>query len=94
MATPCMEIIIAVFALLFSINFRPVLPVALRHGSRQALQSDELRFFLVVVGLSAPLVISINIRHLYPADLSSACATPSFRWPPSSPPPASPRADF
>ena len=59
--------IIAVFALLFSINFAMYFLLLCRRF-REVLQSDELRFFLVVVGLSTA-VIAFNIRHLYQGPL-------------------------
>lgn len=62
-----LEMIIAVFALLFSINFAMYFLLLCRRF-REVLQSDELRFFLVVVGLSTA-VIAFNIRHLYQGPL-------------------------
>lgn len=64
---PVLEMIIAVFALLFSINFAMYFLLLCRRF-REVLQSDELRFFLVVVGLSTA-VIAFNIRHLYQGPL-------------------------
>ena len=64
---PVLEMIIAVFALLFSINFAMYFLLLCRRF-REVLQSDELRFFLVVVGLSTA-VIAFNIRHLYQVPL-------------------------
>ena len=57
----------AFFALLFSINFAMYFLLLCRRF-REVLQSDELRFFLVVVGLSTA-VIAFNIRHLYQGPL-------------------------
>ncbi len=60
---PAFEIIITIFMLLFSVNFS--LYFLLLCGKvRQVFQSDELRFFLVVVFASI-LLISINICDLY-----------------------------
>jgi len=56
---PAAEIIITVFMLLFSINFATYF-LLLTGKVRQALRSDELRFFLVVVALSI-VFISINV---------------------------------
>ena len=62
--SPAIEIIITVFMLLFSVNFALYF-LLLRGKIKQVFQSDELRFFLVVVFLSIAL-ISINIWDLYP----------------------------
>ncbi|WP_297233291.1 TrkH family potassium uptake protein [uncultured Flavonifractor sp.] len=62
--SPAIEIIITIFMLLFSVNFS--LYFLLLCGKvKQVLQSDELRFFLIVVFASIVL-ISINIWDLYP----------------------------
>ena len=63
-ASPSIEIIITIFMLLFSINFALYFLV-LCGKVRQALQSDELRFFLAVVGGSI-ILSALNISHLYP----------------------------
>lgn len=61
---PAAEIVITVFMLLFSVNFS--LYFLLLCGKvKQALSSDELRFFLGVVFVSIVL-ISINIWEMYP----------------------------
>ena len=57
--SPAIEIIITIFLILFSINFA-VYFLILTGKFRQALKSDELRFFLGVVAVSIVL-ISINI---------------------------------
>ncbi len=57
--SPAIEIIITVFLILFSINFA-VYFLILTGKIRQALRSDELRFFLCVVAVSI-LFITINI---------------------------------
>ena len=62
--SPAIEIIITVFMLLFSVNFALYF-LLLRGKIKQVFQSDELRFFLVVVFLSIAL-ISVNIWDLYP----------------------------
>lgn len=62
--SPAIEIIITVFMLLFSVNFALYF-LLLRGKFKQVFQSDELRFFLVVVFLSITL-ISVNIWNLYP----------------------------
>ena len=60
---PAFEIIITIFMLLFSVNF--ALYFLLLCGKvKQVFQSDELRFFLVVVFASIAL-ISVNISSLY-----------------------------
>ena len=60
---PAVEIIITVFMLLFSVNFA-VYFLILTGKARQALKSDELRFFLIMVAL-ATAAIAWNIRDLY-----------------------------
>lgn len=60
---PAVEAIIAVFTLFFSVNLS--LYILLLTGRvRQALMSDELRFFLGAVFLATSLV-TLNIRSLY-----------------------------
>lgn len=61
--SPAIEIIITVFMLLFSVNFS-VYFLILTGKVRQALKSDELRFFLVMVALSTA-VIAWNLRDFY-----------------------------
>ncbi len=60
---PAIEIIITVFMLLFSINFA-VYFLIITGRIRQALRSDELRFFLIVVALSTA-AITVNILPRY-----------------------------
>ncbi len=62
--SPAVEIIITVFMLLFSINFA-LFFLVLCGKVKQALQSDELRFFLLVVAAST-LLIAFNIAGYYP----------------------------
>jgi len=57
------DMIIAIFILLFSVNFA-VHFLILTHRTREALASDELRFFLLVVGAST-LAICLNIYPMY-----------------------------
>lgn len=66
---PVFEVIIGVFMLLFSVNFALYFLI-LCGKVRQALKSDELRFFLIVVALSV-FLISFNINSLYPDYLTS-----------------------
>ncbi len=61
--SPAIEIIITIFMLLFSVNFSLYFLI-LCGKVRQALRSDELRFFLAVVAVSI-LLITINISSLY-----------------------------
>ena len=61
--SPAIEIIITVFMLLFSVNFALYFLI-LCGKVKQAFKSDELRFFLCVVGVSIAL-ISINIWRMY-----------------------------
>ena len=64
--SPAIEIIITIFMLLFSVNFS--LYFLLLCGKvKQALSSDELRFFLIVV-FGSIVLISINIWDMYPHD--------------------------
>ncbi|MDO4516104.1 MAG: TrkH family potassium uptake protein [Bacillota bacterium] len=60
---PACEIIITVFMLLCSLNFAAFFLV-LTGRARQALRSDELRFFLIAV-LLAVAIIFWNVRPLY-----------------------------
>ena len=66
---PVFEVIIGVFMLLFSVNFALYFLI-LSGKVKQALQSDELRFFLLVVALSV-ILITFNISSLYPDFLTS-----------------------
>ena len=70
--SPVIEMIIAVFVLLFSINFAMYF-LLLCGRVKAVLKSDELRFFLGVVAL-ATLALTINIYPLY------ASAWESFRY--------------
>ena len=60
---PVVEMIIAVFVLLFSVNFAMYF-LLLCGRAKDVLKSDELRFFLGVVALST-LAISVNIYPLF-----------------------------
>ena len=62
--SPTVEVLITLFMLLFSVNVALYFLV-LCGKVRQVLKSDELRFFLIVVFASIVL-ISVNIRHMYP----------------------------
>ena len=62
-ANPTFEIILTVFMLLFSVNFS-VYFLLLCGKVRQALSSDELRFFAGVV-VASSLLIAVNIYHLF-----------------------------
>ena len=57
--SPAVEIIVIIFLILFSINFAMYF-LLLTRRFKQVLQSDELRFFLLMV-LFASIVITINI---------------------------------
>lgn len=59
------DLIITVFVLLFSLNFALYF-LLLKRKFREVFSSDELRFFLLVVALSTVL-ITVNIRPLYPS---------------------------
>jgi len=61
--SPAIEIIITVFMLLFSVNFS-VYFLIITGKVRQALQSDELRFFLTMVAMSVA-AIAWNLRDVY-----------------------------
>lgn len=60
---PAIEIIITVFMLLFSVNFT-VYFLILTGKAKQALKSDELRFFLTMVAVSIA-AIAWNLRDIY-----------------------------
>lgn len=55
--------VISVFMLIFSINFN-IFYLILIGGVRQALKSEELRWFLIIVA-SSVLAITLNILHIY-----------------------------
>ena len=61
--SPVIELIIALFIILFSLNFA-VYFLLLTRRFREILASDELRFFLLVVA-AATGVIALNILPLY-----------------------------
>ena len=61
--SPVIEVIITVFMLLFSINFA-VYFLILTGKAKQALKSDELRFFLIMVAV-ASAIIAWNLRDTY-----------------------------
>ena len=67
--SPVIEMIIAVFALLFSINFS-VYFLVLHRRLKEALKSDELRFFLGVVA-AATVVITLDLLPMYQNALES-----------------------
>ena len=60
---PAVEMIIAIFVLLFSINFAMYF-LLLCGRVRDVLKSDELRFFLITVTI-ATLLVSLNIYPIY-----------------------------
>ena len=60
---PVFEVIITVFMLLFSVNFS-VYFLLVCGKVKQALSSDELRFFLVVVAASS-ILIAVNIHSMF-----------------------------
>lgn len=55
------EMVITVFILLFSVNFA-IYFLLLTRRWREALQSDELRFFLAVVGVSTAVITLANLK--------------------------------
>lgn len=61
--SPAIEVIVTVFMLLFSVNFALYFLV-ICGKLRQALKSDELRFFLGMVALSTA-VIALNLQKVY-----------------------------
>jgi len=61
--SPVIDVIIAVFILLFSINFAMYF-LMLTKRFREVLSSDELRFFLIVVA-GATVLVTINIFPIY-----------------------------
>jgi len=74
--SPTIEIIITLFMLLFSVNFSLYF-LMLCGKVREALKSDELRFFLCVVGGSV-LLIALNIRMRY-ASMGEAVRHAAFQ---------------
>lgn len=64
---PVIELIIAVFITLFSINFAMYF-LLLSRRPKDILQSDELKFFLGVVGIST-VAMAFDIRHIYDGPL-------------------------
>ena len=58
------EYVITIFMLLFSINFN-LFYLLLVRDFKAVLKNEELRYYLIIVGLST-LMITINILHLYP----------------------------
>ena len=68
-ANPAIDVIITVFMLLFSVNFTCYFLILIGRW-KQALQSDELRFFGGVVG-AAILLVTANILPLYQSVLTS-----------------------
>lgn len=74
--SPAIEIIITIFLILFSINFT-VYFLILTGKIKQALASDELRFFLGVVAVST-LLITVNIAPDF-AHLGDAIRTAAFQ---------------
>ena len=81
---PVLEMIIAVFALLFSINFAMYFLLLCRRF--RAMSCAFSWWWWACPPPSSPSTSGTCTRGL-----SSACAMPFFRSPPSSPPPASPR---
>lgn len=68
-ANPAIDVIITVFMLLFSVNFTCYFLILIGRW-KQALQSDELRFFGGVVAAAIAL-ITVNILPLYQSVLTS-----------------------
>ena len=58
------DMIIAVFILLFSINFA-IHFLLLTRRFKEVFNSDELKFFFLIVAVSTGAIM-LNIRHLYP----------------------------
>ncbi len=58
------EYVITIFMLLFSINFN-LFYLLLVRDFKAVLKNEELRYYLIIVGLST-LMITMNILHLYP----------------------------
>lgn len=75
-ASPAVEIIVIIFLILFSINFAMYF-LLLTHKFKQVLQSDELRFFLLMV-LLATAAITINISSIY-TNIGDAIRTALFQ---------------
>lgn len=58
------DMIISIFIILFSINFA-IHFLLLTRRFKEAFQSDELKFFFIVL-IAATALICVDIRHLYP----------------------------
>lgn len=58
------QIVITIFMILFGVNFSVYFLILTKH-IRQALLSEELRWYLGIILVSI-LVITVNIRNLYP----------------------------
>ncbi len=61
---PASQYIIAIFMILFGINFNVYFLIWRRHP-RQALRCEEARWYIAIIALST-LVITSGIRHLFP----------------------------
>ncbi len=64
---PVIEMVIAVFITMFSVNFA-VYYLILCRRFKEVLESDELKFFLTVV-VSATMLIAFNLRGIYDSSL-------------------------
>lgn len=64
---PVIEMVIAVFITLFSINFAMYYLILCRRF-KEVLESDELKFFLIVV-TGSTLLIAFNLREIYDGPL-------------------------
>ena len=60
---PYFEIVISVFMILFSFNFN-VFYLILIGKAKEALKSEEMRIFLILIGIST-VSIALNIRSMY-----------------------------
>ncbi len=70
------EYVITIFMILFSINFNMFYLLLIR-DIKSVLKNEELRYYMVIVGLST-LIITSNIMHLYPT-LESAFRHAAFQ---------------
>ena len=63
--SPYLQTVTTIFMILYGINFS-VYFLLLAGRPKQALQSEEARWYLGIIGVSI-LVIALQIRHLYPS---------------------------
>ena len=63
--TPFCQYTVAIFMILFGVNFNVYFLMVRRH-LKQALKIEEMRWYLLIIAASV-LVITLNVRHLFPS---------------------------